>query len=93
MTHVIPLSSRVNPAPGVVAREMPDGAVLVHLGSNRIFELNVTGSRIWTLIESGRTGEEIVRDLTAEFDVDADAASREVAALTARLAEAGLVTP
>ena len=93
MTHAISLSDPLTPAPGVVAREMPDGAVLVHLGTNRIFELNTTGSRIWALVSEGRSGAEVARQLASEYDVDPDMAAGEVRALLARLTEAGLVTP
>jgi hypothetical protein len=79
--------------PDVVARHMADGAVLVHLGTNRIFELNSTGSRIWALIVEGATASGIADILAREFDIDADAAAREVRALTERLAQEGLLQP
>lgn len=92
MTHATPHSNPLSPARDVVFREMPDGAVLVHLGTNAIFELNATGSRVWMLLSEGRSRPEITARLTAEFDVTTATAEAEVASLLGRLADAGLVT-
>lgn len=91
MTHVHSSNTFLTPAPDVVARQLPDGAVLVHLGTNAIFELNPTGSRIWALLADGRTSAGIVDALCAEYDVDPAAAARDVDDLIVRLTAAGLV--
>ena len=46
---------------------MGGSAVLIHLESNRVFELNSTGARIWTMIESGLDHDEICSRLQKEF--------------------------
>ena len=51
----ISLASNLRPSPGVVARDMGGSAVLVHLESNRIFELNATGARVWSLFNKACT--------------------------------------
>jgi len=44
------MADSLKPAPEVLARRLPGGAVLVHMRTNRIFELNETGARIWELL-------------------------------------------
>jgi len=65
--------------------------VLVCLTSNQIFELNATGARIWELHAEGRIHDEIVATLVKEFDVTAEVAGEEIAALSQQLLDAGLI--
>lgn len=82
----------LRPNDDVVARVLGDGAVLVHLPSSRIFELNATGARVWQLIRSGISdADEITRRVTVGYDVAPEAAAREVRALLDRLVAEGLV--
>ena len=71
---------------------MGDGAVLVHLPSNKIFELNPTGAYVWELIESGiGTLDEIATQVTDTYDVERSEAIREVATLIDQLVREGLL--
>jgi hypothetical protein len=65
-------------------------AVLVHLGSNRIYELNDTGARIWELTADGATIEGLVDRLEREFEVDRGQLATEVARIVDDLVRAGL---
>jgi hypothetical protein len=49
---------------------MGQAVVLIHLGTNRIYELNATGARIWELLVEGRSVEEMEEILTTEFEAD-----------------------
>jgi Coenzyme PQQ synthesis protein D (PqqD) len=73
----------VRPHDEVVARRMGEAVVLIHLGTNRIYELNATGARIWELLAEGRSVEEIEEALSTEFE----AGSVDVAAEVERLIE------
>jgi len=81
------------PSPQVVARTVGDGAVLVHLQTNRIYELNATGSRIWELIQSGASDSEVVQLLSADFAVSAEVADRDYKALLTDLEREGVLEP
>ena len=83
--------SRLKPLPQVLARRMPGGTVLVHLESNRIFELNETGARVWELISEGLERDQVVQRLVQEFAVDATRVSNELDALVADLEREGLL--
>ncbi|MEZ5319321.1 MAG: PqqD family protein [Vicinamibacterales bacterium] len=77
--------SPVRPSEDVVCRQLAGGAVLIDLETNRIFELNHTGARIWALLRRGASMDDITAALTAEYEVGvadaADAAARLVVAL------------
>jgi hypothetical protein len=65
--------------------------VLVHLQTNRIFELNATGVRVWELAGEGADLDAIERTLLEEFAVDPDRLRSELLALVNRLTAEGLV--
>jgi hypothetical protein len=76
--------------PDVVARRVGETAVLVHLGSNRIYELNDTGARVWELTADGATIEGLVDRLEREFEVDRGQLASEVARIVDDLVREGL---
>ena len=65
-------------SPDAVANRMGDQIVVVHVGTDRIFELNPTAARIWDLLSEGHDPIEIQRIVSQEFDVPAALASREI---------------
>jgi len=83
----------IRPSAHVVARAVGESAVLVHLQTNRIYELNATGSRIWELVESGASDSEVFQRLSDEFAVSTEVAQLDFNALLADLEREGLVEP
>jgi len=81
----------LRPSQDVIARDMGTAAVLIHLESNRIFELNGTGSRIWALIEQGVDRDAICAQLQEEFDVPSADVTRAVDDLLAELTRERLI--
>ena len=67
--------------------------VLVHMGTNQVFELNRTGARIWELLTGGIGGGQLLAALTEEFEVDGDRIRGEVETILSELLSEGLVTP
>jgi hypothetical protein len=61
----------------VVSRRVEDLVVIVHLRTDRIYELNRTGGRLWELLEEGSTYGEALRALQDEFEVDREKVERE----------------
>ena len=82
---------RLRPSPHVVSSRLGDAGVLVHLETNRIFEVNATGLRIWELAGEGQTLAAIEQTLQEEFDVAPDRLRVEIAALVDELAREGLL--
>lgn len=73
------------PHPDVVAQRLGEELVLVHLRTNRIYELNTTGARIWELFATGSSDAQLLQRLAEEFELDAERAEEEVRAFRARL--------
>ena len=74
-----------------VSRQFGDEVVVVHLQTNRIYSLNRTGARLWSLLADGHDRDGIVTRLTEEFDVDVAVAGREVDAMLTSLREERLI--
>lgn len=86
-----PLSRRIRQSAQVVSSRLGDAGVLVNLRTNRIFELNATGQRVWELADEGRCLDEIEETLLGEFAVDAERLRRELMALVDELSREGLI--
>ena len=84
------VSGVVRPAADVVARRLGDSAVLVRLTTNRIYELNTTGARVWELVQDGLTRDVLVGQLAAEFGGPADRLGGDVDELLSLLHAEGL---
>ena len=55
--------------PEVMAQRVGDDLVLVHLGSNQIFELSSSAARLWELLAGGLGLTEAERQLLADYEV------------------------
>jgi Coenzyme PQQ synthesis protein D (PqqD) len=75
----------------VVSRRLDDIVVLIHLKTNRIFELNTTGARLWELISAGTDTGEIREIMLNEFDVAPAELTNAIASLTRLLASEELI--
>ena len=82
---------RLRPGPHVVSRQVGAGAVVIHLRTNQIYELNSQGARVWRLIQDGLSRDAIVEVLTDEFDAGQMNLAGDVDALLSTLTEAELV--
>jgi hypothetical protein len=81
----------LRPSADVVARQLGDSAVLIRLTTNRIYELNPTGARIWELVGSGADVGSILATLTEEFDGSPDTIRSEAEDLVRDLLAEGLL--
>ena len=78
-------------SPNLVGRRLDDNYFLVHLVTNRIYELNATAARVWELLDEGLDRDEIDQRLTAEYDAEPQRVTHEVDALVGQLRAAGLI--
>jgi hypothetical protein len=83
----------LHPNVDVIAKRLDETSVLVHIPTNRIFELNETGTRVWEMIGESLNRDQIVRRLADEFDVEEARAAGEVNELLTRLRNEGLLSP
>jgi hypothetical protein len=75
----------------VLAKRVGDEIVLVHLETNRIFELNRTAAFLWETLAAGSTQAELEERLAQEFDVDRDELAREIDELLGEFASERLI--
>lgn len=73
--------------PDAVANRIGEQMVLVHLNTDRIFELNGTAARIWELLTEGNDPLTIQQHIAQEFQISEEIASQEVSHLLASLKE------
>jgi hypothetical protein len=86
------MSRDPRPNADVVFQEIEGEVVLVDLGTNRIYALNETGARLWTLLDAGYDPLRIRHELEREFDVDPEELEQQINSLLDDLAREGLVT-
>lgn len=79
------------PHPDVVARQVGDDVVLVHLDTSQIFALNATGARFWELLNDGKSRVEIEEVIESEYDVSRDEVKASIDALLADLLAESIV--
>jgi len=77
----------------VTFQRLEDATVLVHLGSGRIHHTNLTGSRIWELLEAGKSLDEALQILGAEFDAPIEQIRKEVAEFVELLEGEKMIAP
>lgn len=82
---------QLRPNPDVVAEHLGDGIALVHLRTDRVYELNRTGARLWDLLTSGHDRVQIQRELVREFAVDEAQLAQEIEMLLSLLVAENLV--
>ncbi|MDZ4728457.1 MAG: PqqD family protein [Xanthomonadales bacterium] len=72
-------------------QEVSGETVILDLASESYFGLNEVGSRIWSLLESGKSQEEAHEILLQEFDVGPQKLQDDMNSLIGELSAAGLV--
>jgi len=80
---VASLESVYSHSPNIVTRKTGNEYILVPVANNiadmnSVYTLNESGAFIWELIDGNRNTGEIIRALTEEYDIDNDAAGKDV---------------
>ena len=81
----------LRPSATVRASISEDGLVLLDLAGGLVLSANAVGGRIWTLIEQQGTPARIALQIAADYSIDPDRATQDVAAFIAALRTRGLV--
>jgi PqqD family protein of HPr-rel-A system len=72
-------------------QRLDEEAIVVDPRTREVHLLNVTATRIWDLLDTPRTEEEISTALAEEFDAPADVLRADVAASLGELSAKGLI--
>jgi len=78
MAQTVPIFKR---STEVVAANVGDKSLLLHITDWVYLELNESGSRVWELLGEGRTLDDLVGDLCREFKVDIQTCSTDTSEL------------
>jgi len=76
----------------VIAKQVGDETVILHLGSGTYFGLDAVGGRIWQLMGEGKSLNEICDVVLDEYEVSREDIQRDIAALTKDLLAHDLVS-
>ncbi len=68
----------IQPSRDVVVQRMGSEIVIVHLRTDRIYELNRTAARVWELLGTGCSRAQLERRMREEFDVEPDRLAQEM---------------
>jgi hypothetical protein len=68
-----------------------DEAVMMSIEAGRYYGVNAVGARIWELLESPKTIQQVCAQICAEFDVDAQTCEAAVLQFTRDLIDNGVV--
>ncbi|MDZ4769546.1 MAG: lasso peptide biosynthesis PqqD family chaperone [Chloroflexota bacterium] len=69
--------STIQRAPDLLATEVDGDLVMLSLRTNKYYGMEVTGSRIWALIEQPTTPEGVIAALMAEYAIDRETCERD----------------
>ena len=86
------LPARASLSADVLTQHVEGQAVLLDLRGDRYYSLDPVGTKVWELLGEEPDVSAVVARLLAIYDVGEAELRRDVAALLARLAAAGLVT-
>jgi hypothetical protein len=77
----------------VLFQEVNDEMVLLDLSSENYFGLDEMGTRIWMLLNEGKSERQILDVLADDYEVERETLEKDVGELLGKLVEAGLITP
>lgn len=92
ITSAGPVELHLRPNPDVIAQNMGNTVVLLHLGTDRFYELNRTAARLWELISGGYDLIQIREQMLLEFDVNAEQLESELESILASMRNENLVS-
>jgi hypothetical protein len=75
-----------------VGSEIDDSFVMVNIDSGNYVALNVTANAVWQALETPSSEDELVRVLTAKYEVDEEQCRASVTSLLGKMSEMALVS-
>jgi hypothetical protein len=77
----------------VIYQKLGDDILLLHVRTNRFYELNNTAARVWELISTGSDLEHTVVQLASEFNAEAAVLMPAVEAVITSMTRENLLKP
>lgn len=92
MGQVPDLKDSYRHSPTVLWREVGDETILLDVERGTYFTLNVTGRRIWALLDDAECLAVVLEQLKAEFESPEEDLAADLLLLVSRLAAAKLIS-
>jgi hypothetical protein len=90
-TATIDEGTKLRRKAAVVSADVADDAILLDIDSGYFFQLNRTGTRIWSFVEAPQTLGALCKHMATHHRVDADTCRHDVAAFVVDLIERGVL--
>jgi hypothetical protein len=90
-TSPISLRQSLKVNPDVLFQRLENDAVLLHMKTDRFYNLNRTGARFWELLSDGNDLVRIQEQMLREFDVEPAALEKEIQDMIVSLQKEDLV--
>ena len=88
---VITDATRLRRKPGLVGADVADDAILLDIDSGYFFQLNRTGSKIWSLVAEPQDLRTLCDRMAGSFRIDPETCRRDVTEFVADLLERGVL--
>ena len=85
------MKSRVLPPAGVLVRELEGEAVLLNLGSESYFGLDLVGTRMWVVLTTSESVQTAYDRLLGEYEVEPEQLRSDLELFIGKLVEQGLL--
>ena len=92
MTEAITDTTLIERNPLILFNDFDDGLMMMNIDSGHYFDVDEVGGRIWALLETPMTVEQICESLVREFDVALEQCRAETMEFVGELAAKSLVT-
>lgn len=77
--------------PDIYTAQMNGETVMMDADAGKYYNLGEVGGRIWELLETPITMNDLVEKLTAEYDVSAEQCAKDIVPFIEKMLEAGLL--
>ncbi|MBD0379748.1 lasso peptide biosynthesis PqqD family chaperone [Paenibacillus sedimenti] len=84
-------NQRIAQNEGNLVSNMDGEKVMLSIKSGKYYNLGSTGGRIWELIETPATLQQIVETLSAEYEIEASVCEEQVRTFLTSLSKEGLI--
>jgi hypothetical protein len=91
MPDRVPLDASVVATQRQLSTTLGEEVIILGLDDSMYYGLTGTGARIWELVQTPRTIDDILTTITGEFEVDRERAQADLDALLADLQSRGLI--
>jgi hypothetical protein len=83
--------ARVERVEDMIAAEVENEVVIMHIGSGNFYQLNSFGARVWDQLETPATVASLCARLQEKFDVAPDVCRNDVTAFLIQLRDSGVI--